>query len=98
MTLMNSPRRMYRLIPAAAILAFVILALAQPNPHSGQSIAGAWQVSITLPNGYPFCAPSGTLATGDGLILAESCYASEGPGYGVWERTGNGRFGITFTG
>ena len=91
-------RRTLRYLPAAAVLAFAISASAQPSPNSGQSIEGAWEVSITLSGGFPFCASAGTIATRDGLVLAESCYASEGAGYGVWTRAGNGQFAITFTG
>jgi hypothetical protein len=89
---------MLRYLPTAVVLALGISAMAQTNSNSGQSLEGAWQTSITLPGGFPFCASTGTLATRDGFILAESCYASEGSGYGVWARTGNGSFAITFTG
>ena len=91
-------RRTLRYLPAAAVLAFGISASAQPNPSSGQTIEGAWEVSITLPGGFPFCASAGTIATRDGLVLVESCYASDGAGYGVWPRVGNGQFATTFTG
>ena len=87
--------RTLRYLTAAAVLAFGISASAQPNPNSGQSIEGAWDVSIS---GVPDCASAGTIATRDGLVLAASCYASEGAGYGVWARSGNGQFAITFTG
>ena len=91
-------RRTPRYLSAAVILAFGISASAQPNPNSGQSIEGSWEVSISLPGGFPFCASAGTIATRDGLVVAESCYASEGVGYGIWARVGNGQFAITFTG
>ena len=31
-------------------------------------------------------------------MIADSCYASESAGYGVWARTGNNQFAITFIG
>jgi hypothetical protein len=97
MTLMKINRGTFRYLTAAALLFFGMSATAQPKggPHS---VEGAWQISITLPNGFPYCGPAGALATHDGLVIAESCYASEGAGYGVWERKENGQFAITFIG
>ncbi|HEY1342349.1 MAG TPA: hypothetical protein VGF59_32805 [Bryobacteraceae bacterium] len=95
---MKIERHALGLVSAAAALVFGIAALAQSDSRSGQSIEGAWQASITLPPGMPYCAPAGALATRDGLVLAESCYASEGAGYGAWTRTGNREFAVTFTG
>jgi hypothetical protein len=95
---MKIDRCKLRFLPAAALLFFAVSAAAQPGQNSGQSIEGAWQVTITLPDGKP-CGPAGALATRDGLVLAESCFGkTAGPGYGVWARTANGRFAITFTG
>jgi len=95
---MKIGRRALGYFLAATFLALTFTAVAQPDPDSGRSLEGAWQVSITLRDGLPFCAPAGALATRDGLVLAESCYASEGAGYGVWARRDNGQFAITFTG
>ncbi|MBZ5625805.1 MAG: hypothetical protein LAQ69_45005 [Acidobacteriia bacterium] len=97
---MTIGRRTLRYLPAAAVLFLGISATAQPSPNSGQSLEGAWQVSITLPEGLPAppCAPAGTLATHDGLVLAESCWGFAGAAYGVWARTAHGQFAITMTG
>ena len=85
-----------RFVSAAALLLFGVSALAQSD--SAPRIDGVWQTSITVPEGSPFCAPAPALATRDGLVFAESCYASEGAGYGIWVRTGNREYSITFTG
>jgi hypothetical protein len=62
----------------------------------GQSLQGAWNVTIN-PQGFPSCtAPS--LNTGDGGVIANACDASESPGYGQWVRTGNREFTVTFIG
>src|SRR5262245_46319308 len=48
------------------------------------------------------CAPAGAAFTaitpGRGSVIAESCYASEGAGYGSWAHTANNRFAATFIG
>jgi hypothetical protein len=48
----------------------------------------------------PRCAPAGTMFTAvspvRGIVIAESCYASERAGYSSWVRTANNRFAATF--
>ena len=67
--------------------------------NSNQSLEGAWSVALTFnQDGLPLCAPSPAVATSDGNILAESCFASESTGYGSWTRIGNREFAITFIG
>jgi hypothetical protein len=39
-----------------------------------------------------------TVSPGRGTVIAESCYASEGAGYGSWVRTADSRFAATFIG
>jgi hypothetical protein len=38
------------------------------------------------------------ITPGRGTVIAESCYASEGAGYGSWARTANHAFASTFIG
>jgi len=90
----------YLLIAAILITA---IAVGAQSPNSGQALEGAWNVAIVFDRaGLPLCAPSPTVAIATtanrGTVIADSCYASEGPGYGVWERTGNNEFAITFRG
>jgi hypothetical protein len=79
------------------------LALNMTAAQSEQSLEGAWNVSVHFADpGFPPCAPAGALitaATGNqGSIIAESCFASEGAGYGSWIRTAPNRFSATFVG
>lgn len=91
-------------LTAVAMLALAHAATAQPS-HAFQTLEGAWMVTVNFPEGLPFCAPAGTVFTREGAVIAESCYASEGAGYGTWTRRHRGRynrnnkeFGVTFTG
>ena len=77
-------------------------AMAQ-SPTANGALEGAWNVAVTFDRpGLPPCAPAPSVilatAPGRGLVLADSCYASESVGYGVWERTGHNRFAVTFKG
>jgi hypothetical protein len=98
---MTIRRRTFRCLTTAALLAFAT-ARAQ-SPVSGQTIEGAWNVTVVFDQqGLPPCASAGTVFTavspGRGTMIAESCYASEGAGYGSWVRTANNRFASTFIG
>jgi hypothetical protein len=64
----------------------------------GQSLQGAWNVTVSFDGvPQPICtAPS--LNTGDGGVIAGGCSLAESPGYGQWVRVGNGEFAITFVG
>ena len=97
-----SRRRSLRCLTIVAILAFTSTATAQ-STASGQTIEGAWNVTVLFDQeGLPPCAPAGTVFTavspGRGTVIAESCYASEGAGYGSWVRTAKNRFAATFIG
>jgi hypothetical protein len=86
----------------AAMLSFNITVLAQ-SMRSDQTLEGAWNVTVVFQDqGLPFCAPDGTVLTivnpGNGTVIAESCYASEGTGYGTWVRMANNQFAITSIG
>ena len=79
------------------------LAAMTPSPKANGALEGAWNVAVSFDRpGLPPCAPAPSVAIatapGRGLMMADSCYASEGVGYGVWERTGSNRFAITFRG
>ena len=84
-----------------AALAFSLIASAQ-SVSSTQTLEGAWNVSVQFADPGPPCAPAGIVVTsigpGYGTVIAESCYASEGAGYGSWLRTGPNQFSITFIG
>jgi hypothetical protein len=82
----------------AVWLALAPATAAQPSHHSGQTLEGAWLVTVNFPEELPFCAPARTAFTREGTVIAESCYASEGAGYGVWTRRKNKEFAVTFTG
>jgi hypothetical protein len=85
-----------------AILIATMTAAAQ-SPNASRALEGAWNVSIVFDqSGLPPCAPAPTIviatAPNWGTIIADSCYASESAGYGVWVRTGHNQFAITFRG
>jgi hypothetical protein len=85
-----------------AVLALTTAAAAQPASF-GQTLEGAWNVAVVFDQpGLPPCAPAGTVFTatapGTGTVIAESCYASEGAGYGSWIRTAWNRYATTFIG
>jgi hypothetical protein len=68
------------------MLAFSTTAMAQ-STVSGQTLEGAWNGTLVFQEqGLPPCAPAGAVFTavspGRGTVIAESCYASEGAGYG----------------
>jgi hypothetical protein len=91
--------------PYLMIVSILIAALAAwaQSPNSGQTLDGAWNVAIAFDRaGLPPCAPAPTVAFATnpnrGTLIADSCWAFEGAGYGVWERTGNNQFAITFKG
>jgi hypothetical protein len=85
-----------------AMLAFTSTATAQ-SMFSGRTLEGAWNATLVFDQqGLPPCAPAGAVITavspGSGTVIAESCYASEGAGYGSWVRTARNRFAATFIG
>ena len=99
---MSISRRISRYLTIAAMLAFSTTAMAQ-SAVSGQTLEGAWNGTLVFQEqGLPPCAPAGAVFTavspGRGTVIAESCYASEGAGYGSWVRTANNKFAITFIG
>ena len=99
---MTISRRWLRCLTIAAILAFTSTGTAQ-STVSGQTLEGAWNVTIVFDQpGLPPCASAGsvftTVSPGRGTVIAESCYASEGAGYGSWVRTADSRFAATFIG
>jgi hypothetical protein len=96
-----SKRHSVYLLTAAILITGV--AIGAQSPNSGQALDGAWTVAVAFDRaGLPLCAPAPSLAIATtanrGTVIADSCFASEGAGYGVWERTGNNEFAITFKG
>jgi hypothetical protein len=99
---MTISRRILCGLTMAAVLGFTSTATAQ-STASDQTLAGAWNVTIVFDQqGLPPCAPAGAVFTairpGTGTVIAESCYATEGAGYGSWVRTASNRFASTFIG
>ena len=99
---MTINKRQSLYLMTAALLIAGVAAMAQ-SPNSGTTLEGAWNVSLAFDqSGLPFCAPAPTVAIatapGRGTLIADSCWASEGAGYGVWARTGHNQFNITFRG
>ena len=99
---MATSRRILHSLTITAMLAFISPAMAQTTT-SGQTLEGAWNVTVVFDQqGLPPCAPAGAVFTaigaGKGTVIAESCYATEGAGYGSWVRTANDQFASTFIG
>ena len=96
-----SKRKSVYLLIAAILIGGI--AVGAQSPNSGQVLEGAWNVAVAFDRGgLPLCAPAPSIAIATtanrGTVIADSCYASEGAGYGVWEKTGNNQFSITFKG
>jgi hypothetical protein len=81
----------------AVVFAGSTVAMGQPGFATGQSPEGAWSVAINY-NGLPPCRSAPAVFTREGTIIADSCSASIGVGYGSWVRTGNREFASTFIG
>ena len=86
----------------AVILIAGIAALAQ-SPNGNVTPEGAWNVAVAFDRpGLPPCAPAPSVVIATtpnrGTVIADSCWASESAGYGVWTRTGHNQFAITFKG
>jgi hypothetical protein len=99
---MTIRKRLSHYLTIAALLTFSLTATAQ-STVSGQTLAGAWNSALTFnEGGAPFCAPAPGVfletRPGSGTVIADSCYASEGAGYGSWVRTAHNQFAITFIG
>jgi hypothetical protein len=97
---MTNTSRIFRYATIGAMLAVTSPATAH---STGSTLEGAWNVTVVFDQqGLPPCAPAGTVfaavSPGRGTLIAESCYASEGAGYGSWVRTANNRFAATFIG
>lgn len=92
-------RRKYFSLHLAIALALMLstAANAQPSANSGQSLEGAWSVTLDVAGG-PTCASAPAVFTREGTVIADSCSLSLAVGYGAWIRTGNRQFGITFVG
>ena len=90
---MTIGRRISHYMTIAVMLVSSTSAMAQ-SAVFGQSLEGAWNAALVFnETGLPPCAPapfvSMATAPGRGIVIADSCYASEGAGYGTWVRTGN---------
>jgi len=99
---MSATSRRFCCLAIAAWLALISTPTAQ-SMASERTLEGTWNVSVVFgQQGLPPCAPAGAVFTtttpGKGTVIAESCYASEGAGYGSWARTANNEFAATFIG
>jgi hypothetical protein len=68
------------------------------NQGHKQRLAGAWNVTINFDDPALVGCTTPGLFTKDGGVVAQGCDVSLSPGYGQWQRTGNGEFAVTFTG
>jgi hypothetical protein len=99
---MTTGKHIVRYFTIIAVLICALAASAQ-STQSSQALDGAWSVSLAFDQpGLPPCAPAPAIAIATsprgGTLIADSCYASESAGYGVWSRTGSNQFAITFIG
>ena len=85
---------------SVVILTATIAAFTQDRPDdpggtTAPEVEASWRVTVT-PIGVPI-APFLTYSTfARGGTFLESSQPRQGPGHGVWRRTGRGEFGITF--
>ncbi len=89
-------KRFAAVVACGALLGFGSISAAQSN-QGGQSLAGAWNVSIHFDGGIPPCAAP-TVFNADGGMVANACSLNESPGYGTWVRTRDHEFASTFIG
>ena len=99
---MTISKRMSHYLVIGVMLITTMTATAQ-SPNSRPAMEGAWNVSIAFSQpGLPPCAPASTIAIATnpqgGTLIADSCFAFEGAGYGVWARKANNLFAVTFVG
>ena len=86
------------IILAGTLAGWSATGFAQSTAWSGQSLEGAWNVTIESDTpGIDGCAAP-AMITSDGGIIAAGCSLAVSPGYGQWVRTGNRRFAVTFVG
>jgi hypothetical protein len=65
---------------------------------SGQSIQGAFNVTVQFDDPKLEGCVAPTMNTADGGVMAAGCSLAESAGYGQWIRIGSGRFAVTFVG
>jgi hypothetical protein len=65
---------------------------------SGDSLRGAFNVTVNFDDpGIPDCI-SPTMNTADGGVMAAGCSLAESAGYGQWVKISKGNFAVTFVG
>jgi hypothetical protein len=89
-------RRFAVVLVCSTLMGSVLMGLAQIG-QGGQTLAGAWNVSIHFDGGIPPCAAPAVF-NADGGIVANACSLSESPGYGTWVRVRDHEFASTFIG
>ena len=84
------------------VLACVLVAVGAPasgaDVEHGQTLAGAWNITIVFDDPTLVGCTTPGLNTADGGVIAQGCDLSESPGYGQWRRTPHGEFAVTFSG
>ena len=83
---------------ACGVLVVLGAPVSSANEGHQQTPTGAWNVTITFDNPTLVGCTAPGLFTKDGGVVAQGCDVSLSPGYGQWQRTGNGEFAVTFTG
>ena len=86
----------FSVVASGALVAFGATSSSAANGK--QTLAGAWNITIAFDDPTLAGCTTPGLNTADGGVLAQGCDLSESPGYGQWQRTGNGQFAVTFSG
>jgi len=80
-----------------AVAGWSATSFGQADP-SGDSLRGAFNVTIKFDDpSIPGCV-SPSMNTADGGIMAGACTLAESPGYGQWVKISKGNFAVTFVG
>lgn len=94
----KSLNRAFILILMIALVGWSTTSFGQADDNSGQSLQGAFNVTVTFDDpGLQGCVGP-TMNTADGGVMAAGCSLAEGPGYGQWVRISRGTFAVTFVG
>ena len=70
----------------------------QAADASGQTLQGAFNVTIKFDDPALQGCVAPTMNTADGGVMAAGCSLAESAGYGRWTRVGKGSFAVTFVG
>ena len=90
--------RVFIAIVVITVAGWGMTGFGQAADPSGDSLRGAFNVTVNFddPN-IPGCVAP-TMNTADGGVMAAGCSLAESAGYGQWIKTGKGTFNVTFVG